>query len=134
MKRVSSYSGRYGSRYPRGRRFVEASSVKKVTAADLISQEDIDDAVREVLEYILARYNEECEVGEDDEDFDPAEVFAEVVEDNTNCDDFAEDNDLNDLADRIVNDINLEEKLTFKNYKQWCKLYDVDLSQYEYIR
>ena len=130
MKRVSSYSGRYGSRYPRGRRFVEASSVKKLKPEDFLSQEDVDNAVQTVLSYILESYNDECEAGEDEDDFDPAEAFADCVENNTNCDDFMGD----ELAYRLTNEMDLEKKLTFKNYKQWCKLYDIDLSEYEYIR
>lgn len=132
MKRVSRYSGRYyENRYPRGRRFTEESSVKKYTAEDFIKQEDIDDTVREVLEWLLNDYNDECEEGEEDEDFDPAEAFEECVERVTNNDNWA---GVNDLADQLVNYTNLEEKITFKNYKQWCKLYDIDLSEYEYIR
>lgn len=135
MKRVSRYSGRYyenryGSRYPRGRRFVEASSVKKLTPEDFVSQEEIDNAVQTVLSYILESYNDECEAGEDEDDFDPAAAFEDCVENNTNCDDFMGD----ELAYRLSNEMDLEEKLTFKNYKQWCKLYDIDLSEYEFIR
>ena len=131
MKRVSSYSGRYyEGRYPRGRRFVEASSLKKLKPEDFISQEDVDNAVQTVLSYILESYNDECEAGEDEDDFDPAEAFEDCVENNTNCDDFMGD----ELAYRLSNEMDLEKKLTFKNYKQWCELYDIDLSEYEFIR
>ena len=130
--KISRSSGRYcNNRYSGSQRFTEAS-VKKLTAKDFISQEEIDEAVREVLEMILMAFDNDCEYAEDegDEDFDPKEAFEEAVAGHTNCDDFAG----NSIADRLANEMDLEEKLTYKNYKQWCKLYDIDLSEYEYIR